>query len=291
MKARSSYQIGCRLSRTSCLSPNAGAPPSTSRRLGSQPPVGACLRARPAHLHALPTCTPWPPARPPPPYGRAYVHALPTCMPPSRLLRIRRQHLRPQQQPAAAARIHRLHILHHPEPSPTRHLLFNSSILAPFPSHPPRRFPSISTSSTPFPIPTPEFSMSSPNSRPKIKISPANLPPFCFNSTPDDPISTPFNHSTAIRVSAPILNFLQPCQQLELLCYNRSCRRPSARGRWPDRPRPWRMTRSATTAADRQSSPPLPDRRGSACGGSGHSLSTASGHSARCRQRRTGHRS
>ena len=56
---------------------------------------------------------------------------------------------------------------------------------------------------------TPEFSLSSPDSRPKIKIFSANLPPFHPNSTPNNPISTRSNHPTATRVSTPRLNFLQ----------------------------------------------------------------------------------
>jgi hypothetical protein len=72
--------------------------------------------------------------------------------------------------------------------------------------------------------PTSHFSMSSPNSRPKIKISSAHLSPFHTNSTPNRPTSTHSNHPAAARVSAPTLKFLQPCHQLEPLCYNRSWR-------------------------------------------------------------------
>jgi hypothetical protein len=87
-----------------------------------------------------------------------------------------------------------------------------------------RSIRTVSPNSIPSHIPTHHFSLSSPNSRPKIKISLANLPPFHVNSLPKDHISTRSNHPSATRVSAPTLKFLQPCHEFELLCYNRSWR-------------------------------------------------------------------
>ena len=83
-------------------------------------------------------------------------------------------------------------------------------------------FHSTSTGSNPFTIPIPQFSMSSPNSAPKMKILPAHSPLFQSNSTRNDPISTHSHHPSATQVRAPTLKFRQPCHELEHLCYNRS---------------------------------------------------------------------